>query len=724
MSRSRIPKETLLEAGLPVAQLYELARREGNSKKPIFEIHKWWARRLGSAFRALLIAATSPAIDGESKRQRAQRLFDSFYQNRSLRGIRVLDPFMGGGTSVVEALKKGAQVVGVEIDPVAWFVTKKQVEMFNKKKFLAALAEVAGAVESDIRRLYSTVDPLTRKRGEVVNAFWVTRIRCGSCRHAFDAHPSFQLGYDEAAGRRDVFCRACGTIHNIPFKWKTFTCSDCSETTNVLKGPIANGQYSCPHCSYKEAVRSRTTSGRPAPKRLFALEYTVPGESDARTGRPVRHLKSATAHDQALYKEAQGLLRSSLRSLKFPRGKIFKRGRFDLRPISFGYSRYSDLFNARQLYCLSRIYTAISEITDQAAREYLLLALSDSLAANNQLVGYAFGYRKASPLFGIHGYHVVQRPVEGNVWGNPHFGRASFTRCVEKLVLGKEYAGEPFEYAYSPDGYPIRVYCGESIATPVARSPRSWNQSARALLLCRSSTDLSPLKSESIDLILTDPPFYDNLPYSELSDFYYQWLRPSLGSHAGKERITPISESLFVRRKSETEHEKYVAGLTSVMKECGRVLKRRGLLAFTFHHKEPAAWHALGSAIAASGFRITSVSPLRGEGVSGFHTYDGTPKWDAVITCRLVRTNAAHRPAVHEAIATRIAERSECEWYEELKDAGVVLSYADRASLAFAFAMKEGVNSRDETHFATILGLVAAKYPQKGIAPSIPGRKD
>src|SRR6266516_437516 len=102
--KARVPALTLLETGLPLVELYDLAKREGKAKKPPYEIHQCWPRRLGSVFRALLIAATTPGTSGETARQSAKKLFSQFYQRRDLTGLVVLDPFMGGGTSVVEAL--------------------------------------------------------------------------------------------------------------------------------------------------------------------------------------------------------------------------------------------------------------------------------------------------------------------------------------------------------------------------------------------------------------------------------------------------------------------------------------------------------------------------------------------------------------------------------------------------------------------------------------------
>ncbi len=118
-----------IERDLPIEHLNTLAWREGNSKKPIYRMHKWWARRLGSVFRMLILAAFADADTGVTE------LWDRFYHGHGNtlwcspggdpEGRVILDPFMGGGTTLVEALRLGCKVVGVDVNPVAWFITKR-----------------------------------------------------------------------------------------------------------------------------------------------------------------------------------------------------------------------------------------------------------------------------------------------------------------------------------------------------------------------------------------------------------------------------------------------------------------------------------------------------------------------------------------------------------------------------------------------------------------------
>lgn len=124
---STIPRA--IEVGFPIVEINRLAEPERNSFKPIYQMHKWFARRASCVFRAILLGALKPAYkeDGTSV-----DLMEEFYKDHSkdpdTTGKVVLDPFMGGGTTVVEALRLGCKVVGIDLNPVAWFIAKTEME--------------------------------------------------------------------------------------------------------------------------------------------------------------------------------------------------------------------------------------------------------------------------------------------------------------------------------------------------------------------------------------------------------------------------------------------------------------------------------------------------------------------------------------------------------------------------------------------------------------------
>lgn len=665
-----IPARARVETDLPVEGLIPLAEREGNRKKPIYQIHKWWARRLGSNFRMLLLSSLLPA------RTTDRQLWREFYKSHRRKKLVVVDPFMGGGTSIVEATKIGARTIGNDIDPVAWFVTKKEVESADldvlKREFRAVERDVAAELKAFYRHTRPDGSPT-----DVTTYFWVVVLKCGRCRKNVEAHPHYQLFIDRRQARQAVFCRHCHEVHWLSASRRQFRCNRCAGQTVISAGPSNQGVVTCA-CGHRSRLSDRVIARRRLETRLFALEYESPDGNE-------RDFARATGRDRALYKAAAtalGKRRARRRLVAIPTAE-----RYDNRPISYGFATYQDLFNARQLLCLESLYRRLLKVRPRPIREYLLLAFSDALASNNMLCAYAFGYRKLTPLFGMHAYRFVTRPVEGNVWGS-RFGRGSFLKCFEKLIRGKEYCLAPFEFGR---GDREKVSTHERISARTTVKASEWYaEKAQALLLNTDSSRLFSVRQGSADLILTDPPYYNNLPYSELSDFYYAWLRKVLPHrrHRWSGTHTPHRESLFVRRRTPKDHQEFAAGMAKVFSECRRVLKSNGLMVFTYHHNDRRAWIALGEALLKARFRITKVLPLLAEGRSGFHSEGGNIKWDAVIVCRPNHARGVAGTSVpDEAGLLAFAKAGLKDWRARLDGTTQKLSRADRASLAFAFGL-------------------------------------
>jgi adenine-specific DNA methylase len=347
------------------------------------------------------------------------------------------------------------------------------------------------------------------------------------------------------------------------------------------------------------------------------------------------------------------------------------------------------MFSSRQLLGLSILYDKIGTVTDANTREFLLLAFSDALANNNMFCYYAFDYRKLTPIFGLHAYRPVQRSVEVNLLKTVRV-RGSFPRCVEKVIRGKRYCYHPFEYLIRRDGRGKQVFTGERIVTSVSMDHKEWEEGlTRCLLMNKSSEGMSELSDRSVDLILTDPPYYDNIPYAEYSDFFYVWLRDHihpLGRPLKTQHVSSI-ESLYVNphaKNMDLEQRRFIDGMTNVFRECRRVLKFNGLMAFTYHHISNAAWETLCHALCDAGLYVVKVIPVRSEGKSGFHSYGGSLKWDAVIMCRVrlshTRIVGSSRPGkVLRWAGTRLRR-----WASRAQ--ALEMSDADRESLLKALA--------------------------------------
>jgi len=156
--------KTCLEVDFPIIPINRIAAPEmssGAAKKPIYAWQKWWARRSSAVFRGMLIAASVKAPADETKA--AKTVWESYYANherrRTLRHLRVADPFMGGGTTIVEGARLGMQMFGCDLNPVAWFVAKNEMEGADVEEVRRLLSDIEAEVKPQIMPYYSCDGP-------------------------------------------------------------------------------------------------------------------------------------------------------------------------------------------------------------------------------------------------------------------------------------------------------------------------------------------------------------------------------------------------------------------------------------------------------------------------------------------------------------------------------------------------------------------------------------
>lgn len=573
---------TCLERSFPWKELRDVSRREGTSRPPVYGMHRWWARRSPTLFRHILAAARLHADS-------AGRLSDAVTDPHFLEGVTVLDPFAGGGTTVVEARALGADVVAFDTELLACRITSAELH--------AASAGVCWAdIDSrlaEAQRVLSAYWP-QQDNWAVLHYFWVDRVHCSSCRHAYDAHPSALLAQDYARGRAWAFCLVCSRLHQIAPGQARLTCT-CGATTRVSDGNAESGLYLCPHCGCSESIPEYIARRGVPQRRLVAKELLN------RASRLVRTFASVNRHDLQLYDRARIQLNTAWHRLPLPSAAI-PAGRTDGRPQIYGVLTWPQMFNHRQLLHHGIVLEALTNLA-APGRDYALLAFSESLATNSLWSYYATDYRRLTAAFSIHGYMYVSRPVELNPWvlGS---GRGTLLNCVRKVQRA-------ISAAYPGSGS-IRVVHG-------------------------SSESLVNTADSSVDIVLTDPPFYhDNVEYHRLAAFYSAWWPSNSFSTVQAGSGVPLEVSL---------DGEFGARLGAVFSECRRVLKPDGIFAFTFAHARTSGWAALHSALSNCDFSVTAVLPVQAEGSNGFHSKAGNLKWNGLFICRPAGAHVAFDPA-------------------------------------------------------------------------------
>jgi putative DNA methylase len=568
----------------PDVQLVEtLARRESYNRhlyRPNAYLHKWWARRCGTTFRWILkTLVPDPAC----------RAFEA---PGGLEGLIVLDPMVGGGTTLYEALRMGASVVGMDVDPIPILMTR------------AALCKIS--IE-DLRRSFHKLWDLLREEFE---GLWQT-----SCPYCGRSVPLRFTLYG-----RERFCR-CGTFLFVD------TAVLRQEGKRVAfqltpEGSVrdARGRECFP--ALRRILRTREEPvcrmcGQPFQDPLdrpFRDRY-VPVAVCGKCPKHGLFFAPPRREDlQLLERATEALWRTGWEN---PEEFIIRPGPKSSDLLRAGVRSYLELFSARQLLLLSRAVRLVRETQDPPTRLHLALLISTSLDFNSMLCGYK-GHDPRRPgavrhVFAHHAYSIPYTALENNpLYPEPASG--TWLHLFQRMEKGKRWALRP-EEVFPGNGWrgvpvPGEQAVGEEVFTPedLVRGPR------RFWIIHGSATKI-PLPDQFVDLVVTDPPYYNNVQYGDLAMFFRVWLRQMLPDEIRWEW------DLSDEAAESAAHDpiRYADIMGQIFTECRRVLKPGGHMTLTFHHWRPEAWAALTVALRRGGFRLLRFFVVHSENLSSVH---------------------------------------------------------------------------------------------------------
>jgi putative DNA methylase len=240
---------------------------------------------------------------------------------------------------------------------------------------------------------------------------------------------------------------------------------------------------------------------------------------------------------------------------------------------------------------------------------------SGVLEFNNLFASYkGEGTGAVRHMFSHHILKPERMPIEANVWGTPKSSGSFSNLFRSRLLRAIDYRHDPTELTL--DGASRRV-CSPAFSETIEPSWPSLSlrerlgEGANGQLLdrgiylsCGTSSDTG-LAAGSIDLVVTDPPFFDNVHYSELADFFYAWQQLD-GADAP-------SSTRSAHEVQDTRADQFAAKLAAVFRECHRILRDDGLLVFTYHHSRDDGWQSLAEAILGAGFTVINSQPVKSE---------------------------------------------------------------------------------------------------------------
>lgn len=589
----------LEDDSFPFEALSDVAEMESWRKeinRPTTHIHKWWAQRLGTVFRAITIAAFAPS---------GANVFDLFYKPVRIPDATVFDPFMGSGTTLAETVKLGARAIGRDINPVAHFLVKCALSIHDRKAILETFRGIERDVANEVRSYYRATLP-DDTQADVLYYFWVKTADCPSCATPVDLFSSqifARHAYPRKFPQAQAVCPHCGGINQVHVEAREACCSSCRKSFDPGHGPARGQSLTCPSCDQTFAIaKTIRAKGKPPAQRLYAKLVLLPD------GRKAYH--PATAEDRALYAKAEHAL--AKRESAYPVVEI-QPGYNTNQALGYNYRHWHQMFNARQLVCLSILADRIREIADPLLRELFTCLFSGALEFNNTFASYkGEGTGAVRHMFAHHILKPERVPLEANLWGTEKSSGSFSTMFEGRIRRALDYADDPFELRLDRaqgKKSTAKVYgLSERIGTALADDYATFARGRSVYISCGDSAT-TDLPDCSVDVVLTDPPFFDNVHYSQLADFFHVWQRHILGENGTRIADTTRSE----REVQNAKAEDFTDRLAAVWQETHRVLKDDGLLAFTYHHSRPEGWRCVLQALMQGGFAITAAQPIKAE---------------------------------------------------------------------------------------------------------------
>jgi len=711
----------LIEDWLPIAELSEESARERRSMTalpPTYYLHVWWARRPLVASRAAVLASLLPAgtdrarfkyllgIHGDPVASR-DRIRDARSNGRRFEGeaytykraftytpdrsiiedliqrerVMVLDPTAGGGSIPFESWRLGLSTVANDLNPIAWLVMKATIEFPGRfgteliRKFEVLKDEFIQRREIFIAPFYPS-EPTANAIG--TNWLFARTITCPYCGGEVPLSPNWKLSSDGTGVRLKA---VTGKKRHIEFEIVT-------KAKEHSKGTVKGGTGLCPYDDCKreidgDEIKKQAQEGKMG-DRLFAVVYkeklSSPGKREKwqrgfRAPRPEDHnvdeVKAALAEKMPLW-QARNIIPGEERYI----------GPAD-RSANYGMLTHTDLFSPRQLYghCISveifqdmlAEYESKGELDEltKAAFTYVALALDKMLNYNARMVRWHANRGVVAGVFDRHDFSFKWSYAEmapaitglGYDWALEQTGKA--LKELIGLMGGEADAGKPV-----PAGNQ-----GLLFTPPGELDLREKGPTEKApITILHGSGDALKIPDNSIDAVVMDPPYYDNVMYAELSDFFYVWLKRTVGrlypEHfseylTDKDREAVANPARFkgekqAREKAGLDYQRRMAAIFSEMR---RVLKPGGIMTVMFTHKASGAWDALASGLVQAGFTITASWPVNTEAEGSLHIKEkSAAKSTIFLVCRLLdKTDqqTAYWEDVEPEVAVQVRKRIE-----------------------------------------------------------------
>jgi adenine-specific DNA methylase len=680
--------KSFIEYDFPVKEVSEESVREKNIRHGhISTLHIWWARRPLASSRASIYASLIPPPEDEEERmQKSNFIYKlSKWENSLNEDIikkaredilkanngkppKVLDPFAGGGSIPLEALRLGCETYASDLNPVAVLIEKctleypqkygkpKTVRETNKSSLFTS--EETTETEKEINPLLEDVkkwgnwvlDEVKKEIGKFypaesdgsipVGYIWARTIKCSNPICGAEIPLVRQTWLTKKANRKIAY-KLIPKGNKVEFEIREGKQIDFAPEV----GTVSRAKAVCPCCgsglSDKE-VRKQFQDNKAGQRMVAVVLHN--------TNKQGKTYRLATEEDLEIYREAE-------KYLKVKREKLMKEWGFDPVPDErmntedpttvagrgYGFTEWGDLFNSRQKLALITFVEKVREAYEKmiedgydgdyakAVISYVVFAVDRLPDINSMICHWDGSWEKTSTTFARQALPMNWDFIEANVFTPKGY---SFQNILRTIL----------------DVFPT-VTVNNSFSTRVVQA---------------SATSLA-YPDNYFDAVITDPPYYDNVNYAELSDFFYVWLKRSVGDlypDLFATPLTPKSEEIVsnpIRQDGEKSSKQFFENMiTKAFQEINRVLKPEGIACVVFAHKSTKAWETIINALLNSGLYLTASWPVHTEMGERLNAHETASLASSIyMICRKQTTNETIyfnelKPQIEEKIKDKL----------------------------------------------------------------------
>ncbi|MEG4989402.1 DUF1156 domain-containing protein [Microcoleus sp. BR0-C5] len=662
---------------------------------PFKGLHRWYSRKPLSFSRASVLASILPAdisleefeylLGLEPGKEiklyktppssvRIKKVHDYCEKVWGNRTPTILDAFAGGGSIPFEAARYGLNVLASDLNPVAVVTMKAAMEY--PLKFGPDLQE-------DIDKWVKWVGDEAEKRlaeffpslpGETVqNYFWAHTVVCPSCQSVVPLSPNWWLDRSPGGAKKGQWC-AVKPIPNLAQKRVDFDLvkgkkgkettikTDAGEYEPSVYNTISRGVGKCPNCGSvieDDVIKCQAQSGKFG-HQFYAIAY--------KKGKSSLEFRIPTSLDLDGVIKTEKYIKNELDKIQtlgdLQNTQVIAGEKTD-ELIRYGIDYWDKLFNPRQLLTLITYVEIIHEANEilqaecerekaEAIITYLGLILDRCVDINSRLTHLnpagSWGIQLSSAQHALNlMWNYVEASGNNKLWN-------TYSQTVQKgyTEICKLFGTKPHS-----SGLPgIEQYDPKSIQINSA-----------------SADSLYHIPDNSVDAIVTDPPYYGTIQYAELSDFFYVWMKRTLGDIfpdlfytelTDKDREAVANPSRFRNMGAspdELAKQDYEAKMALAFTEYYRVLREDGVMTVQFNHKESGAWDVLTKSLIDAGFEITASWAVSTENPQNLHqAQKNSVSSTVLLVCRKRDPNAAQawwddlRPEVANLVEQRAPE--------------------------------------------------------------------